>query len=158
MFRKMRRTKQELEASENIEILKRNTSGVLSVCDNENYPYSVPLSYVYVNNKIYFHSAIEGHKIDVIKKNSKVSFCVIDKDDVLPEKFTTLYKSVVVFGNASIVGDKEKLEAINLLSQKYCPDFQNESKDEIEKFFDKFLIIKIDLKHISGKQCIEFLN
>lgn len=158
MFRKMRRSKQELKKSESIEILKRNTSGVLSVCDNEDYPYAVPLSYVYVDNKIYFHSALEGHKIDVIKKNNKVSFCVIDKDDVLPEKFTTLFKSVVVFGKASIADNDEKLNAIKLLSQKYSPDFEKESKEEIEKFIDKFLIVKIELEHISGKQCIEFLK
>lgn len=97
MFPEMRRKKQQLTQEESIEILLKGSSGVLALLGCEDYPYAVPLSYVYEDHKIYFHGAKEGHKLDAIKKHNKASFCVIRQDQVSPEKFTTLYKSVIAF-------------------------------------------------------------
>ena len=88
-MRTMRLFKQELSDQETMEVLAAGTSGVLAVMGDEGYPYAVPLSYVYADGKIYFHGAKTGHKIDAIAKNEKVSFCVIDKDDVVPQEYTT---------------------------------------------------------------------
>ena len=68
MFRKMRRNKQLLPLEECVEILNRGTSGVLAVTGDDDYPYAVPLSYVYYDNKIYFHGAKTGHKLDAVSK------------------------------------------------------------------------------------------
>ena len=89
MFREMRRKKQQLSTKECVEILRKRTSGVLAVFGEDGYPYAVPISYVYEDGKIYFHSAKAGHKIDAIQQNSKVSFCIIDQDQVVPEKYTS---------------------------------------------------------------------
>ncbi len=154
----MRRFKQELQQSEIERILQFNTSGVLSLIDNNGYPYSVPLSYVYSKNRIYFHSAKSGHKIDAIKNCKKASFCIIDRDDVQPEKYTTFYKSVIVFGNVEIVTDgEETISAIKALGDKYYPNHDVELQKEIEKSKGKFLIIGFDIEHITGKQAIELL-
>lgn len=96
MFRKMRRFKQQLSNDEALEILKNCKSGVLAVSGDDGYPYTVPLNFVYKDGKIYFHCAKNGHKLDAIKQNKKVSFCVIEKDEVDSEKLTTLFRSVVV--------------------------------------------------------------
>lgn len=93
MFAKMRRFKQELGQKEIELILKDNTSGVLSVIDGNGYPYSVPLSFVYYNGSIYFHSAKSGHKINAINNCKKSTFCIIDKDDVKPEKLRHFIKA-----------------------------------------------------------------
>lgn len=82
MFRPMRRKRQELSLVESIEILNRETSGVLAVSGEEGYPYAVPLSYVYLDGKIFIHSAKSGHKVEAIRKNPKLSFCVVGKDEV----------------------------------------------------------------------------
>lgn len=158
MFQKMRRFKQELNKNEIERILQFNTSGVLALIDNNGYPYSVPLSFVYSNGKIYFHSAKVGHKIDAIKNCKKATFCIVDKDDVQPEKYTTFYKSVIAFGNVEIVDDMdETLSAIKELGEKYYPNHSNELQNEIEKFKTAFLIIRFDIEHITGKQAIELL-
>ena len=158
MFRKMRRFKQELQQDEIERILRVNTSGVLAVIDTDGYPYSVPLSYAYSDGKIYFHSATSGHKIDAIKNCKKATFCVIDKDDVQPEKYTTFYKSVIAFGNVEIVDDSaETLYAIRELGEKYYPNHDKELQAEIEKFKSAFLIIRFDVEHITGKQAIELV-
>ncbi len=158
MFRKMRRFKQELPQNEIERILLKNTSGVLSVIDENGYPYSVPLSYAYSNGKIYFHSAKSGHKIDAIKNCDKTTFCIIDKDRVLPEKYTTVYKSVIAFGKAEIISDSnEILFAIKEIGNKYYPNHDNELQTEIEKFKSVFFIIRFNIEHITGKQANELL-
>jgi len=91
MFRDMRRKKQILKKEKINEIMKKNTNGILSCTGDEGYPYGVPVSFVYFNEKIYFHSAKSGHKIDSIKNNSKVSFTVVDKDQIVSEEYTSYF-------------------------------------------------------------------
>lgn len=158
MFDKMRRFKQELNQSEIERILLSNTSGVLALIDSNGYPYSVPLSYVYVGGNVYFHSAKAGHKINAINNCKKATFCIIDKDDVKPEKYTTFYKSVIAFGSVEIVDDKEEtLFAIKALGEKYYPNHNDELQAEIQKFKSAFLIIKLSIEHITGKQAKELV-
>lgn len=84
MFREMRRKRQQLTEAECIEILKRNTSGVLAVSGDNGYPYAVPLNYVYDGGSVYFHCAKSGHKLDAIRTCDKVSLCVVEQDLVVP--------------------------------------------------------------------------
>lgn len=85
----MRRKKQMLSVEETIAIFERGTSGTSALLRDDEYPYTVPISYVYSNNKIFFHNAKSGHKIDAITKNDKTSFCVIDEDHVVSEKYSS---------------------------------------------------------------------
>ncbi|NLA77117.1 MAG: 5-nitroimidazole antibiotic resistance protein, partial [Clostridiales bacterium] len=105
MFREMRRFKQQLAMAECENILARGTSGVLALNGDGGYPYAVPMSYVYDNGKIIFHSAREGHKYDAVLKSDRASFCVIDEDNVVPEKYTTYFRSVIAFGKIRILED-----------------------------------------------------
>jgi len=156
MFREMRRIKQLLSTEDTIAVLNKMTSGVLAVSGDDDYPYAVPLSYVYHDNRIYFHCALEGHKIDSINRNSKVSFCVIEKDEIIPDNFTTHYRSVIAFGKARIVEDpEEKMKATRLLSEKYSPDREEGLRHEIEKAYHRMCIIELKIEHITGKEAIE---
>lgn len=123
----MRRKKQILSLEENIQVLNRGTSGVLAVSGDDNYPYAVPLSYVYHDNKIFFHCAQTGHKVDAIARNEKVSFCVVDKDQVVSEEYTTYFRSVIVFGKAGILDNEdEKLSTLKVLVAKYSPNHKQD--------------------------------
>ena len=73
MFREMRRKKQKLTEKQCIDILKRAKTATLALHGDDGYPYSVPVNFVYEDGKIYFHGAKEGHKIDAIKNNPKIS-------------------------------------------------------------------------------------
>lgn len=81
-FRAMRRKRQHLSDEESIGILQKVTSGTLALLGDNDYPYAVPISYVYYDGKLYFHSALSGHKVDAIRQCDKASFCVIEQDDV----------------------------------------------------------------------------
>ena len=159
MFREMRRHKQVLSLEENIQVLIHGTSGVLAVSGDDDYPYAVPLSYVYHDNKIFFHCAKTGHKLDAIARNEKVSFCVIDKDQVVPEEYTSYFRSVIVFGKARILEDAaEKRSALEILAARYSPDHEQGRLKEIEKGLGNMCMIEITIEHISGKEAIELVR
>lgn len=154
MFVSMRRKKQELSEDECYEILERNNSGVLALFDSSGYPYAVPLSYCYIKEKIIFHGSKIGHKIDAISYHDKVSFCVIDQDKVVPEKYTTYYRSVIIFGKISIIKDeKEMKKYIESLGRKYAP---NESEAHLQKIiqstWNSLAIMELYIEHITGKK------
>ncbi len=159
MFREMRRKKQQLVPERVEEILSRRTAGTLAVLGDEGYPYAVPLSYVYHDGHIYFHCARSGHKLDVVRACDKVSFCVIDRDEVVPEKFTTKYRSVIVFGRAREVTDPKEIEGImRALAGKYSP---NEGEDAFQhemRSSGALCVLALDIEHLSGKQGKELLN
>ncbi|PKM63567.1 MAG: 5-nitroimidazole antibiotic resistance protein [Firmicutes bacterium HGW-Firmicutes-20] len=155
MFREMRRFKNQLSEEEVDSILKKHSSGVLAVHGENGYPYTIPISYTFDDDQLYFHSANEGHKIDAIRMDDKVSFCVIDQDDVIQETFTTNYRSVVVFGRATIVTDSQQRQlALESLVKKYSPDFISKGKQEIIQAWDQVSVISISIEHKTGKSNI----
>ena len=158
MFREMRRSRQKLEAGECEGILRSATSGVLSVVGDGGYPYGVPLSYVYADGRLVFHSAMAGHKVDAIRANPKASFTVVERDDVLPEEYTTIFRSVIVFGQVRIVEDRdEKVALLRALGDHYWPGHDRELDEEIAPRLDRMLVLVFDIEHLSGKQAKELL-
>jgi len=159
MFREMRRKKQLLSEAETVKILKTHTSGVLAVSGDDDYPYAVPLSYTYKDNRLFFHCAKSGHKLDGIARNDKITFCVIDKDEVIQRTFTTHFRSVVVFGRARILTeDSERLAALECLVEKYSPDFIREGQEEINRDWNKVCLVEVQIEHMTGKEAIELVN
>jgi nitroimidazol reductase NimA-like FMN-containing flavoprotein (pyridoxamine 5'-phosphate oxidase superfamily) len=159
MFRDMRRKKQALSAAETIEILQSGTSGVLAVSGDNDYPYAVPLSYAYKDGKLFFHFAKEGHKIDAIAKNDRVSFCVIKTDHVVQKTVTTHFRSAIVFGRARILSeDGEKRIALECLLEKYSPDYVSEGRAAIERSWDRVNVAELKIEHMTGKAAIELVN
>lgn len=159
-FRQMRRKKQQLTEEDSIAVLEKNSSGVLAVLGDGDYPYAVPLSYVYDDGAIYFHCAKSGHKLDAIEKCAKVSFCVVDQDMVVPEEYTTYFRSVIAFGQARILeDDKEIRDAIERLAKKYAPDDEEENRNYfIEKEYSLLCMVKIEIDHMTGKEAIELVK
>ncbi len=156
MFRKMRRYTQELPVSEALDILKNSTSGTLALLGDEGYPYAVPLSYVYADEKLYFHCAKEGHKIDAIKNCGKASFCVIDEDNIVAEEFTTYFKSVIAFGKIRILENADEIRtAIEILSDKYCPVGEDLRNKEIESSLSRLCMLEFEIEHLTGKEAKE---
>jgi len=158
-FREMRRKRQQLPEEENIKILKKATAGTLALHGDGGYPYAVPISYVYHEGKLYFHSALAGHKVDAIRSYDKASFCVIEQDDVQPKKYTTFFRSVIAFGRIHIIEDEQdKLEAALLLGNRYNPNDDESLKKELQGGFTRMLMIRFDIEHLTGKEAIELIK
>ena len=159
MFREMRRKKQQLSETMAISMLKSATAGVLAVHGDDGYPYTVPVSHVYEDGKLFFHSAVEGHKVDAIRRNTKVSFCVIQQDEVIPEALSTLYRSVIVFGRARILVDAiEKQHALECLAQRFSEDYMEKAKTEIRNDWDRLIVVELKIEHITAKAALELLT
>lgn len=158
MFREIRRKNQLLSLEETISILEQETSGTLAVLGDDGYPYAVPLSYVYEDSKIYFHCAKTGHKMEAIINNDKVSFCIIAQDQIIPEEYTTYYRSVIVFGKARLLENEEKRHAVEVLAKKYSPEDEAGRAKEIEESFNRVVMVEIAIEHMTGKAALELIK
>ena len=154
----MRRIRQLLSEEETISILKRRTSGVLAISDG-GYPYAVPVNYAYIDGKIIFHGAKRGQKIEALKNNPKVSFCVIDQDLIVPEEYTSYFRSAIAFGTVRILSDENEMrEALDILAGRFRPGFEEERKAAIEREFAPVAVFILDIEHLTGKEAKELLG
>ncbi|WP_406534949.1 pyridoxamine 5'-phosphate oxidase family protein [Methanobrevibacter sp.] len=151
MFRKMRRLGQELSKDECIDILTNEPRGVLALLGDDDYPYALPMSHVYVDGKIYFHGAQKGHKIDAVKRHPKVSYCVLDKGVKAEDSWWYTFRSVIVFGKIRTLADRdEKIDKLTHLGDKFFPTHE-ETVDEINRLLDRTEVFEITIEHMSGK-------
>ena len=162
----MRRSKQQLSEAACREILARGRECVLALAASDatdGFPYAVPVNYVLHESPdgtlhLLIHCAPTGTKLDAIAADPRVSVCVIAQGDVVPEEFTTYFKSVIAFGRARLVEDGEaRHAALRALAAKYCPELPEESTEAEIARFPRTAIIDVTLEHITGKQCVELL-
>lgn len=160
MNREMRRKGQLLTQAEVLEIITRGTSGVLSLWGKDGYPYGVPLSYVYLDGRFYFHGAAVGHKIDAIENWYKASFCIIDQDQVVAEENTTYFKSVIAFGKIRIVKEHDIIwKALKALALKYNPEQLGQSAEAtIEQMKNRVCVLEFTAEQMTGKQARELVK
>lgn len=154
MFREMRRKRQALTQAQCQAILEQGSCGVLALSGDDGYPYAVPLSYLYHQGKLYFHCAKSGHKLDALRREPKASFCVVAQDQVAPLEYTTLYRSVIVFGRLrELEDDGEKRAAIEALALKYAPqDTPAHREEAIRRDWAPLCVLELTPEHVSGKQ------
>ncbi len=154
-FYTIRRKDRILDEVRITELLETSEYGFLSLGTGTNgYAYGIPISYAYDKdeNVLYFHCAPEGHKLENLRLNNKVSFCVVGNTKPISEKFTTLYESVIVFGKADIdLPDEEKRKAIRKLVEKYCPEYMELGETYMEKSFHRTHTFKILIERVTGK-------
>ncbi|MCF7931266.1 MAG: pyridoxamine 5'-phosphate oxidase family protein [Acholeplasmataceae bacterium] len=150
LFKEMTRSKKQMNDQDALNLLINGRFGVLGTISDNGYPYTTPMNYVYFDNKIYFHSAKIGHKIDNINQNEKVSFTVIGEESIIEEELTSHYKSVTLFGRAKVIpGNKDILFS---LVKKYAMKMFDESKQSIEEDYHHTSIIEITIEHMTGKE------
>ncbi|MBR2701760.1 MAG: pyridoxamine 5'-phosphate oxidase family protein [Erysipelotrichaceae bacterium] len=157
MFREVRRIKQRLNRDECIEILKKAKRGVLSVNGDNGYPYGVPLNHYYdeESGKIYFHGNMQGHKVDAIRADSRVSFCVYDDGYRVEGDWALTFKSVIVFGTVREVEDRDLILRIcRNLSYKFTSD-KEYIEGEIAGSGKRVLVHELTIEHMTGKKIRE---
>lgn len=148
----MYKEKRQLSAEETQALFVKGHHGILSVNGDDGYPYAVPVNYVFIDGKIYIHSAKYGYKIDALKQNDKVCFTAILNSQIIPDKFTAAFESVVAFGKASFIDDgDEKLTALRTFIERFSPDHQEAGERFIHAAYEKTQIIRIDVEQMTGK-------
>ncbi|MCH4184672.1 MAG: pyridoxamine 5'-phosphate oxidase family protein [Eggerthellaceae bacterium] len=155
MFRKMRRSKQQLNDAESQAILSdpKNTHGVLAVNGDDGYPYAAPISFVWDDGSLWIHMALSGHRFDSLQEDSKVCFTVVDSDETDEAGYTAKFRSVVVFGHAYLVeDDEERCSALELFTSKYAQHRPKEERFEKAHSCTRSAIFRIEPEHITGKR------
>lgn len=161
----IRRKDREMDESFAYSIIDKVDFGSLATVNENNTPYSVPISFVRVENVIYIHSATKGNKIKNITNNPEVSMSFVGDINIpFPDEkssvgrkprevFTTEFESAVIFGTASIVENRnEKILALKLLCEKYTPKNMAVFNDAIIDAIDITNVIRIDIRNITGKR------
>ncbi len=157
MFREMRRIKNEMPAEEAKSLLKKNRRAAFSVNGDGGYPYTIPINFYYEEeeNRIYFHSAKKGHKVDAVKENDKICFTTWDDGYLEDGDWAFHVSSCVVFGRARLVEDRKITEEkIRKFALKYYPTAE-EVEEEIRAGIDRVQLVSIEIEHISGKKVHE---
>ena len=153
MFRQMRRFRQQVSEETCRKVLREQPRGVLSVLGDDGYPYGMPLDHWFseAENKLYFHCAKEGHKLDAIKACEKVSYCVMDEGFRKEGEWALNINSVIVFGRMSIVTDDEKKREIcTNICRKFTDDEEYLQK-ELESAFPRVCCLELEIEHMTGK-------
>ena len=150
-MKELRRKDRAISEEEAVALLNQAEYGVLSTVSKDGKPYGVPLNFCFMDFCIYFHCAVEGHKIDNIQQNRYVSFCVVDNTEILPDKFGTKYASVIVFGEIEEVFDIDKQMALEGLLHKYSSEFMEQGKEYIGRFRDRTRLFRINIGRLTGK-------
>lgn len=153
MFRKMRRFKQQIRNEECIRVLREQPRGVLSMIGDDGYPYGIPLDHWYSeeDNKLYFHCAKEGHKLDAIAACDKVSFCVMDTGFRKDGDWALNINSVVVFGRMRMVEDENKKREICTNLVKKFTDDEKYLQKELTNAFPRVNCLELTIEHMTGK-------
>lgn len=151
MFREMRRKEKMLSNEEMLDIMETAEYGVLSTVGEDGWSYGVPVSFVYKEDKIYFHAALVGQKLDNILYNNKVSFCVVKDVELLPADFNTKYKSVIAFGEAAEVPEDRKGDIYKLFIEKFSRDFIPSGMEYARTDGPKAKVFQIDVQHMTAK-------
>jgi len=147
----VRRQDRLLDENSAEQLLASGEYGFLSFGD-QNGGYGIPINYAYDKDKLYFHCAPEGRKLEYVDNSNSVSFCVVGKTQVQPSKFTTGYESVLISGKIwEVTNDPEKMHALELLIDKYSPDFKEKGRKYAQKSFDRTKILRLDISKASGK-------
>lgn len=153
MFRKMRRFKQQLSDADCLAVLQAAKRGVLAVHGDDGYPYAVPLNFVFdpAARTLYFHMAVAGHKLDAIKRDSKVCFTVMDDGYKVEGDWAWYVRSVVVFGEAKVVKDDAMRDQwLRALAAKYFPPVEDVEED-MRRNAPRALVIAVRIDHMTGK-------
>ena len=151
MFRENSKAHKIMTNEDIQDILQNATSGVLAL-QGEEYPYGVPISFCYDGKDIIFHSRFIGHKMEMIKNNSKACFTIIYQDNIKPELRTTNYKSVIAFGDIEEVVDKDKkIKDLIGFCNKYSKAFEKTNIECSNNSVDNVCVLEFKIKHLTGK-------
>ena len=151
-MRNMRRKDREMSRDFALAVADKCAYSVMATVNPDGDPYCIHLSMAREGDWLYFHSPIEGHKIDNLKHQNRVCICCVGDVKPIPGVFSIGYESALINGAASEVTDREeKIRALTLISQRYTPANMEAFDKEIEKALDRTGVWKIHIDEISGK-------
>lgn len=147
-----RKNREMKDRKEILQLLDAAEYAVISMVDGDGVPYGIPINFAREGDRLIFHCATEGRKLECLRFHPRVSLCVVGRTRVLPGQFTTEYESVIVEGMAEIVEDeRRKIDDLMVLCRKYSPGHLEAAKKAIEKSLHRTAIFEIRIESMAGK-------
>ena len=155
MFRPIRKKKNAISTVCAQKLLAEARRGILAVNGDDGYPYAIPVNYYYdeERQRIYFHGARVGHKVDALKKCDRICFTVIGPEMIKEDAWAPFVQSVVVFGRCRVIDDPSGT-LIKKFAMKYYPD-EKLADEEISASGKAVRMYEIEIEHLSGKEVQE---
>ena len=157
MLRKIRKIKNEINQADVKELLKNSRRGILAMNGDNGYPYAIPVNYFYdeAEEKIFFHGAKSGYKVDCLKSSNKVCFTVIGDEIIREETWAPYMQSVVIFGRCQLIDDNQTaMKRLKDFAMKYYPS-EKMVIDEIKADGKATQMFQIDIEYMTGKEVQE---
>ena len=157
MFRPLRRKSKAISDEAARDLLFSGRRGIFAVNGDDGYPYALPVNYFYDReaDKIYFHGAKVGHKVDAVNKDDRVCFTVYGNERLEEGQWAAYVQSTIVFGRCRLVMDRDEAEKITrTIAAKYYPS-QEEIEMEMKSDFAGVQVFEVTIEHLCGKQIQE---
>ena len=149
----MRRKDREMDENFAIELLDTCDYMTMSMVDEVGEAYAVPLSMARLDDKLYFHCALSGKKIDCLRKNPKVYITATRDLHLVPEKFTTEFASVFVEGQAKeLVDDTDKILGLRLICERYAKENMSEFDQAIQRSLKRTGVWMVEILKLTSKR------
>lgn len=158
----MRRKNQALSNEACADVLLRNSAGVLTLtgaCETDGYPYGVPVSYAYSGGRIIMHGARVGLKMTLLSQDDRASFCVIDRNALVPEELTTSYRSVICVGRVRKVEDEAHVrEDLVALCDALAPGMDGRRDASLARSARRTCVLELTVDRMTGKESMDLVR
>lgn len=153
----MRRSDRARDRSFAFDVIDRCGHGVAALSTGGEGPYCIPLSLVRVGDDLFFHCALEGRKLDLLRRDPRVcvTFVAADQPAYLPESnmYTTFFQSAVVTGTAFEVTDPgQKTAALRALCEKMTPGHMEGFEEAVRRSLTSTAVRGIHMEEVTGKE------
>lgn len=150
---KMRRADRAISREDALAVIDRCAYGTLSLIATDGTPYAVALNVVRDGEKLFFHSAMAGLKVDSLHENPQVCLLFVENPTIYEKGLTTLYTSTVVRGKVTeIIDFDEKRRALRLLCDRFVPGLTKEETGCVETGPKSTGVWCIEIESVTGKQ------
>lgn len=149
----MRRKDREMPAEFAYMVADKCEYAVMALNDAGGEPYCVPVTIVREESRIYFHSAMEGHKTDCLKRDNRVCISCVGDTQRMKDKFTTEFESAIIKGKASeVLDEEEKIHALKILCERHTPENMADFENAIKRSLQRTAVWRVDIEEITGKR------
>lgn len=149
----MRRSDRERGREFALEVIDRCEYGVAAISTGEEIPYCIPLSLVRVGEQLYFHCALEGRKVELLRRNPKMCISFVGSNNAATDDFTTYFTCALVEGTAyEVIEQEEKVAALRALCEKLTPSNMADFDNAIARSISRTGVWGIRMERVTGKE------
>lgn len=149
----MRRNDREMDQTFAYYVIDKAPFATISMVRPDGSAYGIPISIVREGDHLYFHSAMEGEKVESILHQNEVCISAVSRCRPVPDKFTLEYESAVLWGKAYLISEKEeKIHGLSLICQRFAKENMAHFQEAIQRSLARTAVIRVDITKVTSKR------